>query len=143
MTDHEKLFRLLLKAFSLHSTIGLDWNDCSLFFPNVKFQEAIDYLLENGVTVRQPQKPLTVEELMEIPGSVWYENDTAIAPMMVSNQKSFSVLYLKDVVFGLYRSSAFDSFASLELPILDYGKTWRCWAEKPTEEERRAAEWLK
>lgn len=23
----------------------------------------------------------------------------------------------------------------------DYGKTWRCWERKPTDEERRAAEW--
>lgn len=23
----------------------------------------------------------------------------------------------------------------------DYGKTWRCWSAKPTEEERKEAEW--
>ena len=23
----------------------------------------------------------------------------------------------------------------------EYGKKWRCWAENPTEEERKAAEW--
>ena len=25
----------------------------------------------------------------------------------------------------------------------DYGKTWRCWERKPTDEERSAAEWEK
>ena len=64
MTEREKLFRLLLNAFSLafslDSITGLGWNSCELFFPDVKLQEAIDYLLEHGVTVKQTQKPLTL-----------------------------------------------------------------------------------
>lgn len=24
----------------------------------------------------------------------------------------------------------------------DYGKTWRCWTRRPTDEERRAAAWI-
>lgn len=129
MSDREKLVELISKT----PCIGDESKTAA--------EHVADHLIAHGVMVRQMQKPLTVEELMEIPGSVWYENDTAIAPMMVSNRKSFSVLYLKDVVFGLYRSSAFDSFTSLELPILDYAKTWRCWAKKPTEEERQNAKW--
>lgn len=27
------------------------------------------------------------------------------------------------------------------LKLYDYGKTWRCWARKPTDEERKAAKW--
>ena len=23
----------------------------------------------------------------------------------------------------------------------EYGKTWRCWSRKPTDEERKAAKW--
>ena len=35
--------------------------------------------------------------------------------------------------------------AACALPMSEelYCKTWRCWAEKPTEEERKAAEWEK
>ena len=127
MTDREKLVELITEAGIKYATI----------------EGLADYLIANGVTVRQMQKPLTVEEVMETPCSVWYENNTVIAPMMVSNRESFSVLYLKDVVFGWYRSSCVDCFASVELPVSDYGKTWRCWAEKPTDEERQAAEWEK
>ena len=29
----------------------------------------------------------------------------------------------------------------LKLMERDYGKTWRCWARKPTDEERAAAVW--
>ena len=29
----------------------------------------------------------------------------------------------------------------LKLLEIDYGKTWRCWARRPTDEERAAAVW--
>lgn len=29
----------------------------------------------------------------------------------------------------------------LRLERDDYGKTWRCWSRRPTDEERKAAEW--
>lgn len=134
MTDREKLVELINHVSEGHVE--------NLMQPG-GVEALADCLIAHGVTVKEPQKPLTVDELMDMPGSVWYENDTVIAPMMVSNRESFSVLYLKDVVFGWYRSSCVDCFASIELPVSDYGKTWRCWAEKPTEEERKAVEWLK
>lgn len=31
--------------------------------------------------------------------------------------------------------------APVILPVEDYGKTWRCWERKPTDEERSAAGW--
>lgn len=30
----------------------------------------------------------------------------------------------------------------VQLMRVDYGKTWRCWPRRPTEEERRAAAWI-
>lgn len=30
----------------------------------------------------------------------------------------------------------------VKLMRFDYGKTWRCWPRRPTEEERRAAAWI-
>lgn len=141
MTDREKLVELIAKIQDYgYKTV---YEENAMYMHTITAEELADYLLAHGVTVKQMQKPLTVEELMKIPGSVWYENDIAIAPMMVSNQKSFSHLYLKDVVFGWYRSPCVDCFASIELPVSDYGKTWRCWKEKPSEAERKAAEWEK
>lgn len=134
MTDREKLFRLLLKAFSLHSTIGLDWNDCSLFFPNVKFQEAIDYLLENGVTIREKQKPLTVKEVRAMPDVVWVEwSFGGCEPRIPSTIDIDNIHKIEHYSFTDEMSERLD----------EYGKTWRCWAEKPTAEERMDAEWLK
>lgn len=136
MTDHEKLFRLLLKAFSLHSTIGLDWNDCSLFFPNVKFQEAIDYLLENGVSVRQMQKPIAETDLGKcIDTAVWFEEfgrDVEGIPLL-----------LDGIGFYYAEFKEYGRTERLDRRLDDYNYQWRCWAEKPTEEERKAAEWEK
>lgn len=134
MTDREKLVELIKSAKAAMREKEFTCNLEREYF-------MAEYMISHGVTVKEPQKPLTVEELMEIPGSVWFENDTAIAPMMVSKKISFSDLCIKDVVFGLYRRNAFNSFTFLELTVSEYGKTWRCWKEKPTEEERKAAEW--
>jgi hypothetical protein len=123
MTDREKLFRLLLNAFSLDGTIGINWNDCSLFFPNVKFKEAIDYLLENGVTVKQMQKPLTVENLIFFNWEIWCE------------------WWIELKSGRLFCAKECEGY--IHTPKDEYGKTWRCWKEKPTDEERQAAEWEK
>ena len=32
---------------------------------------------------------------------------------------------------------------SLDLDLREYGITWRCWADKPTNEERTRAEWIR
>lgn len=135
MTEREKLFRLLLNAFSLafslDSITGLDWNSCALFFPDVKFQEAIDYLLENGVTVRKMQKPLTEEEVIAMPDVVWVEwshgDIEPKIPCTIEMSANRTLYCFTDDTF---------------LRLSDHGKTWRCWAKRPTEEERKAAVWM-
>lgn len=87
------------------------------------------------------QKPLTFDELMSRPDSVWYENTILIEPMMISFNQEYSIYHNKMVVIGLYRGIALNHFRQLELPVEYYGKTWRCWARKPTDEERAAAKW--
>lgn len=87
------------------------------------------------------QKPLTFDELNALPDGVWYENDTVIEPMMISHEQIFSLVYNKNVVIGLCRGRVLNYFKQFELPVAWYGKTWRCWAQKPTDEERAAAKW--
>ena len=40
--------------------------------------------------------------------------------------------------FVYYETHNNDELKFLEI---DYGKTWRCWARRPTDEEREAAKW--
>ena len=37
----------------------------------------------------------------------------------------------------IYRTMQHD----FNVPLANYGKTWRCWTSRPTEEQREAAKW--
>lgn len=127
MTEREKLVSLLGKINSA-AYIKIPTESG---FSISKYGEGYiaDYLIAHGVTVREQQKPLTVEELQE-DTVCWYEerNDN-IVPVEIGRCTSFIAMY----------------FIGGDVPIeekkWDYGKTWRCWAEKPTEEERKMAKW--
>lgn len=45
---------------------------------------------------------------------------------------------------GLGDCICFTTHSEDELKLMryDYGKTWRCWSRRPTDEERSAAEWI-
>lgn len=90
-----------------------------------------DHLMENGVTIKEKQKPMAIEEL-KILGVYWYEErGDKLMPCEIGR---FSGAHYTDInIIGWAIPD--------ELKNNEYGKTWRCWAEKPTEEERKAAEW--
>lgn len=85
---------------------------------------------------RPLQKPLTVEELKALPEVVYIE----LAPFAA----------VESVYAGIpFRVNDIET-PSIDIHVLDgcegfrldkYGKTWRCWATKPTDEERQAAPW--
>lgn len=116
MTDREKLKKLVRGCIGNHGFVTP--------------LELVDYLIANGVTVREMQKPLTVEELQEDTVCWYEEHNDNIVPVEIGRCTNF---------IGVY-------YIGGDFPIVEkkweYGKTWRCWAEKPTEEERKAAEWL-
>lgn len=126
MTDREKMLEIL-QGLRIKEKIGEGLT------MREKFEQIADQLIANGVTVKEPQKPLTVEELKRMDGQpVWYETEATRTPCVVTQ----SMIDEVDAIFYALGS---------EKPIFSnvdgYGQTWRCWAEKPTEEERRAAEW--
>lgn len=58
-------------------------------------------------------------------------------------EKDLGPIPIRPFSAGVYEIE-FESIGWAEdcaLALEDYGKTWRCWAEKPTEEERMAAGW--
>lgn len=96
--------------------------------------EIADHLIAHGVTVREQQKPLTVEELIKLPEVVYVEC-TFFEELHVA--LPFCLKTIEVPCVGLQFDRYFEHF------LLDkYGKTWRCWAERPTDDEREAAEWL-
>ena len=82
-----------------------------------------------------PIKPMTLEE-------VWKEDD----PVWVEGKKG--ALFIGDFYASMSAKNGWDvqtlGSAKPRLMLEDYyGKTWRCWERKPTDEERSAAEWEK
>lgn len=126
MTDREKLVELIKSAKAAMRGKEFTCNLEREYF-------MAEYLIANGVTVMKPQKLLTVEEATGTLDIVWFE------------QKHLDTTYPCDAVIAPdcvnVNMSMFGHSVPLVGPIKYYGKTWRCWAEKPTEEERKAAEW--
>lgn len=81
------------------------------------------------------QKPLTLEEANRAPwvyfeerpnGSIEYD----IYPSIVNYRIGYSFVDIEHMYRG-----------DVEYKANDYGVIWRCWASKPTDEERETAEW--
>ena len=128
MTDREKLVYLIkenAKAIVSSTENGL----CVC----LDVETLADYLLAHGVTVKEPQKPLTVEEASGTNEPVWMEYITGM-------------VFVCDLVAspgwnGIYDAYIIGDTKPKPLPEKYYGKSWRCWAEKPTEAERKNAKW--
>lgn len=121
VTDREKLVEILKKTMN-----------CGLIFPD-DYEFAADHMIANGVTVKEPQKPLTVEEASGTNEPVWMEYFTGR-------------VFVCDLVAspgwnGIYDAYIIGATEPKPLPENYYGKSWRCWAEKPTEEECKNAKW--
>ena len=128
MTDREKLVRLIDE--SAYIKMAFPEGQISYYLDSEKIA---DHLLAHGVTVKEPQKPLTVEEASGTNEPVWMEYITGR-------------VFVCDLVAspgwnGIYDAYVIGGAVPKPLPKNHYGKSWRCWAEKPTEEERKNAKW--
>lgn len=126
MTDREKLVELIFKSLCRH------------IHKSCKLAENIaDDLIANGVTVRPMQKPLTLEELHDVKADAFLEIEGCAHIFHVSLPE----------FDGLERTKFRDAIASYggEHGFIcenrRYGELWRCWIERPTDEEMEAAKW--
>lgn len=134
MTDREKLVKILVEA---DQEIGILCDGCGSRPEHEIFGNIADHLLSHGVTVQEPKKPIQKGYILEN-SPCWLEE--------LSEKYGYSLDiadFTKSATENVYHAS-FIGFEEYEKYDVDqYGKTWRCWAEKPTEEERQAAEWEK
>lgn len=112
MTEQEKLVELIDHVCEGHVE--------NLMRPG-GVEALADHLIAHGVTVRKMQKPLTVDELIFFNWEIWRE-------------------WWIELISGRLLCAK-ECKGYIHIPKVDYGKAWRCWAEKPTEEERWAAKW--
>ena len=128
MTDREKLGNLIAKFASISAyKRGGEWEY------SLNIGEIVDHLIENGVRVKEPQKPLKVEEVHAKQNEIMYleyaQNKLEEFPALLT---FFGAFYAE---FEKYGGEGADFL------IDEYNYKWRCWAEKPTEEERKNAKW--
>ena len=76
---------------------------------------------------------MTVEEAAGTNEPVWYEYYKHPIAIPADVVYSHSAPFLEVHKLG--------SLSVLSMREDAYGKTWRCWAEKPTEAERKNAKW--
>jgi hypothetical protein len=138
MTDREKLISLIknIQDYGVRNEYGVSYV-CQL---TLSPEEIVDHLIAHGVTVMEPQKPMDLVDAIEADDPVWIEYVHTFMDMEVI--KIYTVDYFESRFFvdGTLIGERIKE-KSMLLKKDDYGKTWRCWAEKPTEEERKAAPW--
>lgn len=136
LTDREKLVDIVCNAMQK------DYCVCHCNYPPCKpVKQIVDDLITHGLTVRQMQKPLTVLDIHEMakekPGHGWPFDD--VPPVLCAEMRNGRMLW---VTWGtVVDSVVLDNVAWVDK--YNYNKEWRCWARKPTEEERQAAKWEK
>jgi len=119
-----------------------------------KSSDALAYIeqLETKVAeYERPILPLTLDEVIEKSKNVsdnvvWLESpdkeygydDTECVPALLSNFSRVGASGIQYVRFLVWPKHEVIFPANDEI---NYGRTWRCWPRKPTDEERGAAEW--
>lgn len=85
-----------------------------------------------------PIKPMTLEEVLATSAEVFME-----AGMFMEVNGDYGVwacrcsVHMHGKAVIVHYIDALDDIRR----FADYGKTWRCWERRPTDEERSAAEW--
>ena len=83
-------------------------------------------------------RPLTKHEVAE---------SIQVIPCVIE-EKKFGLTYADILQCSAYDNKYYGMYKALtsaagrtKYDIANYGKTWRCWASRPTDEEREAAAW--
>ena len=114
--------------------------DCNFYWTDGEKIPTEDLIeaFELAVKALEEQEPrmLTLEELRSLDGTdhfVWLEDNGEYA------------LYDCYAEVTAYRNNVelniFGSEVEFEPDNEEYGKTWRCWSARPTEEQRKAVKW--
>lgn len=132
MTDREKLVYLIKE--NAKAIVSSTENGVCVC---LDVEALADHLLDHGVTVKEPQKPLTVEETLE-KRFVYLEFKHLLLQEPVVMFRAWNE-WEDDEIIHYDRFGC--QYSNIDCEEKDYGKKWRCWAEKPTEAERKNAKW--
>ena len=91
-------------------------------------------LFNDALELLQTQEPrvMTLDEVQVSIDPVWLEGGMAGGTWaMMPFTREYSIEFVADGVCTVYPAFA----------IGEYGKTWRCWTSRPTDEQREAIPW--
>lgn len=129
MTEREKMLEIL-QGLCIKEKIGEGLT------MREKFEQIANQLIAKGVTVKEPQKPLQLDELKE------HEGQFILLEMKDrSNWRAFEPAKIDFVKRDITYFYCIGSEEEFYYENVFYNVEWRCWAEKPTEAERQDAEW--
>ena len=131
MTDREKVIKRMEHCIG-DNCYGDKWSECEY-----SGHGCIDALLEDTIALLKAQEPrvMTIDELRKLQQQdvVWLEDadKEAIIPGIV-------ITALKKE----WQFMTFTGYSGLFcVSCVDYGKRWRCWTSRPTDEQREAIPW--
>ena len=99
------------------------------------YNECVEMLLRDALELLKAQEPrvMSLEEVHEMAWDYCYLEEEVIKDKVLQKYS------------GKYRIKCitWPSIASCVLAFGDeaYGKRWRCWTSRPTDEQRKAAKW--
>lgn len=130
MTDRERLIAVLNE---IENDVGFICDSCGESKKSICIESFANRLITHGVYVREPQKPCKFEEISS-GGYCWveykYEFYTSVemACVLCKTSEYCGIDFVGHGSSITHRKEL-------------YNETWRCWAEKPTEAERKNAKW--
>ena len=115
-------------------------------------QDIIEILVNNGyggwaITIgkaisllkEQKAKVLTVDQLEDaLDTVVWLETPVS---KNLADGYALIMAYSHKYGFMLFDSPFGDNPSQDRLEYSEYGKSWRCWNKRPTDEQRQAVKW--
>lgn len=121
-------------------SMGMFYNcpnlNCLSISPYVKRKDGEDTkALCYEAALRRPlQKPLTLEELHALTGT---DEEAVTFCEAQGDDRTYAHIWIKDLVI----CSDGEHIPKDHLVYESYGKYWRAWATRPTDEERAVAPW--
>ena len=140
MTDREKVIK------GLECCLANGHNNC----PYKSTDEGIDkvtscttYLMKDALALLKAQEPrvMTLEEIgnaLKMP--IWKETKSANKDLYTGWVLAYDIqkgLGITGTRLGMSEPSGRVVWYKLD----DYGKTWRCWTSRPTDEQMKEAKW--
>lgn len=94
--------------------------------------DALDFAIETVKT--QEPRVMTLEEVKTLPSEtdVWLDEFCSIIVAATISCTLYGNAYFYGIEHADY---------GVDYKLIDYGKEWRCWTSRPTDEQREATPW--